>query len=119
MHPADVEKTAFRTHEGHNEFLVMPFGLTNAPSTFQALMNKVFKPYLRNFLLVLSYDILDYSKDLEEHVQHLNELYANRTKCQFMRGRIEYLGHLISGKWVEADPEKVRAVLEWPTPTCS
>lgn len=121
----DVPKTAFRTHDGHYELLVMSFGLTNAPATFQSVMNEVFRPYLRQFVLVFFDDILMFRKNPQEHAYHLrlvleklqqHQLYANRKKCEFGCSSIEYLGHVISANGVEAEKAKIVAMTEWPIP---
>jgi len=99
---SDIHKTAFKTHEGHYEYLVMPFGL-HAPSTFQALVNDIFQSMFRKYVLVFFYDIFIYNKDWETQMQHLakvlqvlldQKLVANK-KCHFSQVAIEYLGHIV------------------------
>ncbi|GJY16193.1 putative reverse transcriptase domain-containing protein [Tanacetum coccineum] len=96
----DIPKTAFRTRYGHYEFQVMPFGLTNAPAVFMDLMNRVCKPYLDKFVIVFIDDILIYSRNKEEHANHLRiilellkkeKLYAKLSKCDFWIQNKKYI----------------------------
>ncbi|WZZ63774.1 hypothetical protein YC2023_075144 [Brassica napus] len=120
---SDVEKTAFKTHKGHYEFLVMPFCLTNALATFQSVMNQLFQLFLRKFILVFFDDILIYSPTMEEYVHHLklvlhileqNHFYAKKKKCSFGQKEVAYLDHIISSQGVSADPLNIEAMVKWP-----
>ena len=124
--PQDVPKTAFRTRYRHYEFLIMPFGLTNAPAAFMDLMSRVFKNYLDKFVIIFVDDILIYSKSNEEHERHLDlvlnrlrekKLYAKFSKCKFWLGEVSFLGHIVTKDGVSVDPEKIKAITEWPKPT--
>jgi hypothetical protein len=115
----------FRTRYDHYEFVVVPFGLTNAPATFMCLMNNVLNKFLDIFILVFIDDILIYSKNREEHEEHLrlvlqvlreHQLYAKLSKCDFFQKQVHYLGHVISKEGVAVDPDKIRSIMECPTP---
>ena len=121
----DVPKTAFRTRYGHYEFLVLPFGLTNAPAAFMDLMNRVFQPYLDQFVMVSIDDILVYSRDEQEHEQHLKmvlqtlrekKLYAKLSKCDFWLKEVSFLGHIVSAEGIRVDPAKIEVVVNWKPP---
>ncbi|GJR87944.1 putative reverse transcriptase domain-containing protein [Tanacetum coccineum] len=122
----DIPITAFRTRYGHYEFQVMPFGLTNAPAVFMDLMNRVCKPYLDKFVIVFIDDILIYSKNKEEHGEHLKtilnllrseKLYAKFSKCDFWLDSVQFLGHVIDSSGVHVDPAKIEAIKNWSAPT--
>ncbi|XP_027171567.1 uncharacterized protein LOC113771150 [Coffea eugenioides] len=121
----DIPKTAFSTRYGHFEFAVMPFGLTNAPAAFMDLMQRIFKKYLDQFVVVFIDDILIYSKTREEHAKHLevvlqilreHKLYAKFSKCEFWLTEISFLGHRVSEDGIAVDPAKVEAVMSWKQP---
>jgi len=125
IRPQDIAKTVFSTRYGLYEYLVISFGLTNAPAFFMYLMNSVFMLELDKFVVVFIDDILIYSKNKEEHAQHLrivltrlreHKLYAKFSKCEFWLQRVEFLGHVLTPEGISVDPKKVQDVLNWESP---
>ena len=123
----DVHKTAFRTRYGHYEFLVMSFGLTNAPTTFMDLMNRVFRSYVDQFIVVFIDDILVCSKDRENQDMHLwvvletlrkERLYEKLSKCEFWLREVSFLRHIVSKEGIQVDSKKVKVIRMETTEKC-
>jgi hypothetical protein len=116
----DVPKTTFITRYDLYEYTVMSFGLINAPAYFMYFMNKVFMEYLDKFMVVFTTDILIFSKNEDEHDEHLhlvlqklreNQLYAKLNKCEFWLEEVSFLGLIICEGGIFVDPSKVKDVL--------
>jgi len=122
---ASQEKTAFSTASGHYEFVRMPFGLTNAPASFQCGLERVLRKHLGSQCCVYIDDIIVFGRSKTEHDNNLydvlqtlrqNNIKLSREKCSFKKSSVKYLGHIISKDGISTDPEKIKAVKNWPQP---
>ncbi|GJP66332.1 hypothetical protein CLOP_g23237 [Closterium sp. NIES-67] len=116
-----IHKTTFQTRYGSYEYLVMSFGLTNEPATFQAEMNHILRPLLDECMVVYLDDILIYSRDMQQHIQHLRRVfdilrrerfYVKLSKSEFALEKVQFLGHMVSAQGVHVDPKKIEAYLK-------
>ncbi|GET54545.1 retroviral-like aspartic protease 1 [Rhizophagus irregularis DAOM 181602=DAOM 197198] len=119
MKEEDKEKTAFICNQGLYEFNVMPFGLKNAPAIFQRTMNKIFKEYLDKFMNVYIDDIIIYSKNWNEHLQHIKivleelrkaNMMLKLKKCEWAKKNVEYLGHIVGTDGLKPDDKKIKKI---------
>ena len=125
LKPEHKEKTAFCCHMGHFQFIKMPFGLNNAPSTYQRCIDVILMGLKGTDCLVYLDDIICFSTNMEEHVrksrsilEHLEQPHfkIQPEKCVFATDTVEYMGHICTPLGVRPDPEKVRAIREYPVP---
>ncbi|CAM4982494.1 unnamed protein product [Rotaria socialis] len=123
---SDRPKTAFSTRDGHFQFKVLPQGLTNGPPTFQRIVNQILGPNRWKHVLAYIDDIIIYSKNFYEHIQHIEEVCSllqeanfklNVNKCEIARSEILFLGHLITEGTIKPDPNNIRGLVETKEPT--
>ena len=110
---------------GFYECVRMPFGLTNTPATFQRLMESCLNDLHLNWCIIYLDDVIVFAKMPEEHITRLEAVFKKisdtglklkPSKCEFFKKRIHYLGHIVSNKGIETDPEKIEAIVNWPGP---
>lgn len=125
LEEADEEKTAFITEYGLFQFKILAMGLCNGPSSFQRLMSAVLKPYIGDFVVVYLDDLLIYSKDMSEHLQHVrlvlealrkHSLFLHVGKCVWAQKSVVFLGHEVGHNTVSMEAAKVEAMAKWPMP---
>ena len=122
----DEEHTAFITERGLYCYKVMPFGLKNAGATYQRLVNKIFQNQIDRNMEVYVDDMLVKSLEAGEHIKDLREAFAtlkkhqmklNPTKCAFGVASGKFLGFMVTQRGIEANPEKIRAILDMKHPS--
>ncbi|KAK0572021.1 hypothetical protein LWI29_024976 [Acer saccharum] len=120
MHHSDQEKTSFITNQGLYCYKMMPFGLKNAGATYQRLVNKLFKEHIGHTMEVYVDDMITKSQQVEQHLDHLretfdvlrkNQMQLNPDKCTFGVSTGKYLGFMVHERGIEANPEKIKAIL--------
>ena len=126
IHPDDCHKTAFHTRTRKLEFTRMPFGLVNAPAELQRQVNRDFAEAISaKWMVVYMDDVLIYSRNVQEHLQHLRralellrekQWYVKAKKCSFFMSTVTFLGHRVSAAGVQPDPAKIDALKDWPLP---
>ena len=125
INPPDREKTSFICHRGSYQYRTMPFGLCNAGATFQRLMDVVLNGLSLQICLAYLDDVIVFSRELDEHLIRLRQVFerlqiaglkVKPSKCKILQKQVSFLGHVISSEGISTDPEKIRAVAEWPEP---
>ncbi len=125
MNEADIQKTAFNTENGHYEYLRMPFGLKNAPATFQSIMDSILRGIQNEKCLVYLDDIIIFSTSLQEHLNNLRNVFQRLRdsnfkiqldKSEFLRREVAYLGHIVTPEGVKPNPDKIKAIKQYPIP---
>ena len=126
MDPDDQEKTSFVTTQGTYCYRVMPFGLKNAEATYQRLVNRMFQKHIRTTMEVYIDDMLVKSTTAELHIAHLSEAFQilrsynmklNPAKCAFGVSAGKFLGFIVNHRGIEENPDKIKAVLDMPSPS--
>ena len=124
--PESRPLTAFSTPSGHFEYLRLPFGLRNAPLIFQRLINEVFRGMLGKNVFAYLDDVIVVDKNVPDHLSRLSDVFARLksaglkvklTKCQFLKKRLAFLGHVVDSEGLHTSDCKIKAIVDFPRPS--